>query len=263
MPLTSFTPICCSDTAGRPTSAHEAKDSNAQRVVGHHNHLQRLNTRYYEHLDTFNTTVECVAQKRIHSNIEARSFWAGPALEQHLWNSFFRSTNEKKHSGRTRFWKGRTKENEMWAFKNQNQNSNVLEAATFLEASGWRACRITRGLLMHSVYELLPRHFSSDETDCWNCGRQRRVLVWVIVRWATQKTLGEKAFVSALGFHEECSSSNRFGRLSCERGSKQKERSDYDTNHQDHTSLSLTHTQHEPQSHPDNLLVYTQGGSKK
>lgn len=56
--------------------------------------------------------------------------------------------------------------------RKQNQ---VLEAATFLEASGWRACRTTRGLLMHSVYELLPRHFSSDETDCWNCGRQKRV----------------------------------------------------------------------------------------
>lgn len=46
------------------------------------------------------------------------------------------------------------------------EDTDALEAATFLEASGWRACRITRGLLMHSVYELLPRHFSSDETDC-------------------------------------------------------------------------------------------------
>lgn len=44
------------------------------------------------------------SKQRIHSNMEASvSFSRGPALGQHLWNSFFTSTNEKKHSGRTRF----------------------------------------------------------------------------------------------------------------------------------------------------------------
>lgn len=45
---------------------------------------------------------------------------------------------------------------------------------TFLEASGWRACRMTRGLLTQSVQELLPRHFTSDDTVCWNCIMKQR-----------------------------------------------------------------------------------------
>lgn len=32
-------------------------------------------------------------------------FCTGPAVGQHFSNSFLKSTNEKKHSGRTRFWK--------------------------------------------------------------------------------------------------------------------------------------------------------------
>lgn len=46
MALTSFTPICCSDTAGRPTSGHKAKDINTQHDAGHLNRLQRLHTRW-------------------------------------------------------------------------------------------------------------------------------------------------------------------------------------------------------------------------
>lgn len=40
---------------------------------------------------------------------------------------------------------------------------------TFLEASGWMACLMTRGLMTQSVQEFLPRHLTSADTDCSNC----------------------------------------------------------------------------------------------
>lgn len=40
---------------------------------------------------------------------------------------------------------------------------------------------MTRGLSTQSVYVVLPRHFTSDDTDCWNCtdterGRRKATL---------------------------------------------------------------------------------------
>lgn len=47
-------------------------------------------------------------KKKIRSNMEAiSSLFAGPVLGQHFSNSFLKSTNEKKHSGRTRFCEAR------------------------------------------------------------------------------------------------------------------------------------------------------------
>lgn len=61
--------------------------------------------------------------QRIHSNMEESvSFCTAPALGQHLWNSFLTSTNEKKHSGRTRFWGGTGDQKRGWSFTRSEFN---------------------------------------------------------------------------------------------------------------------------------------------
>lgn len=51
----------------------------------------------------------------------------------------------------------------------QEVGRGVCVCVTFLEASGWMACLMTRGLMTQSVQEFLPRHLTSADTDCSNC----------------------------------------------------------------------------------------------